>query len=90
MIYRWKGLLLTPSRAAAEEMFRYSLSIRDAKYVLQNGEPCEKSKRKSETHEMCLHRRNKTIRVVIKKTYSAFEQSDIWLIVHVGVHSRRG
>ena len=89
MRYIWRSLLLVPSTASARELYKYNLSIADVKDVLENGQPCQRSKRAKGTHEICLNRQNKTIRVVVKKTTNAFERSDIWLIVHVGIHSRR-
>ena len=85
---KWRGLSLIPSKSATKEMYDLSMTISDVKYILENGYSCEKSRRKQGTYEKCFDRKRKTFRVVVSKTYHYVEKKNVFVIIHVGIHSR--
>jgi hypothetical protein len=89
MIYPfYEGLPLVPSRSVANELYNYNLMLRDILDVLEQGYNCAKSKRKKGTIERCLDRKRKTTRVVITKAYNYSLDSEVWVIIHVGVTTK--
>ena len=89
MIYPlYKGLPLVPSGSVANELYKCNLSLRDILDVLEQGYDCAKSKRKKGIIERCLDRKKKTTRVVIVKAYNYSLESEVWVVIHVGITSK--
>lgn len=85
---RYKGLVLVPSYAAAQELMREGKELLDALDVLQNGKDAPR-KRKKGTFEKWLSKRKKTYNAVIVKDYNEKMQEEVWVLVHFGKFSRR-
>ena len=89
MIYPlYKGLPLVPSGSVTNELYKCNLSLRDIRDVLEQGYDCAKSKRKKGIIERCLDRKKKTTRVVILKAYNYSLDSEVWVVIHVGITSK--
>lgn len=57
--------------------------------VLDDGYDCYRSKRKTGTLERCIDRGGKTIKVVVVQSYNHSLQTEVWVITHVGVFTKR-
>lgn len=84
----YEGLPLVPSRSVANELYNCNLMLRDVLDILEQGYDCAKSKRKKGTIERCLDRKKKTMRVVIVRAYNYSLDSEVWVIIHVGITSK--
>jgi len=90
MIYPlFQDLPLIPSRSAMTELYDNDLDLTDALSVLGQGYDCPKGKRSKEIIERCLDQKRKTIRVVIAKSFNYHLDSEVWVIIHVGVTTKR-
>ena len=52
--------------------------------ILEEGEPCSRSKRKSGTLEKQLRIRGRMIKIVIVESITRWNNETVWLITHVG------
>lgn len=57
--------------------------------VLENGYDCFRSKRKAHTIEKCIDKGTKTLKIVAVKSYNYSLQTDVWVITHAGVFTKR-
>jgi len=90
MIYPlFQDLPLIPSRSAMTELYDNNLDLTDVLNVLEQGYDCPKGKRSKEIIERCLDQKRKTIRVVIAKSFNYHLDSEVWVIIHVGVTTKR-
>lgn len=80
---------MIPSRSAMTELYDNNLDLTDALSVLEQGYDCPKGKRSKEIIERCLDQKRKTIRVVIAKSFNYHLDSEVWVITHVGVTTKR-
>jgi hypothetical protein len=78
-------LPLLISKSADDELTALGITVDNAKYILEKGFNCERSKRKEGTLEKCIRKRNKTIKVVALKSYNYALETDCWLIIHAGI-----
>jgi hypothetical protein len=53
--------------------------------ILETGYDCERSRRKKGTIERCKKSHNKTWKVVVVESIQNWNDSPVWLIIHVGV-----
>ncbi len=83
----FEGLLLVPSASAYKELEDLVLDLNDVKKVLEQGFDCNKGNRKNSILERCLRIKNKVLRVVVVKDFNKFFKSDVWVIVHISMHS---
>ncbi|MFH0956736.1 MAG: hypothetical protein V1813_02645 [Candidatus Aenigmatarchaeota archaeon] len=86
---KWRGLVLVPTKAATDELYRLNMSIRDVKNILENGYGCSESRRSAGKYELCLDTGERTAKVVVAKGDNFFRYSEVWIIIHVGVYPRR-
>ena len=84
MCPKYQGSDLKPSRTADREMVDLKIYLDDVLKILENGEPCSRSKRKSGTIEKQLRIRGKMIKVVIVESITRWNNEKVWLITHVG------
>jgi hypothetical protein len=90
MIYPlYLELPLVPSRSAMQELYNNNMDLHDVKEVLESGYDCSKGKRAKGTIEKCLDSKKKTIKVVIVRSFNYNMDTDIWIIAHVGITSKR-
>lgn len=90
MIYPlYLELPLIPSRSAMQELYDNNMDLHDVQEVLESGYNCSKGKRAKEIIEKCLDIKKKTIRVVIGKSFNYHMISEVWIITHVGITSKR-
>jgi hypothetical protein len=75
----FKNKPIIPTKSAAEELWRYGLSLWDIKEVLEDGFDCATSKRMAGTFEICL-----IIGKMLRKAV-VVEKDDKWLLIHVGL-----
>jgi hypothetical protein len=71
------------------ELYENELDIHDALEVLESGYNCRRSKRAKGTIEKCLDIKRKTIKVVVAKSFDYHSDSEVWVITHVGITSKR-
>ncbi len=71
------------------ELYDNNLDLIDALSVLEQGYDCPKGKRSKVIIERCLDQKRKTIRVVIAKSFNYHLDSEVWVITHVGVTTKR-
>jgi len=72
-----------------EELFTNKMDIFNVLEVIESGYDCARSKRAKNTIERCVDRKGKTIRVVVVKSFSFSMNSDVWVITHVGMTSKK-
>ncbi|MEE8167765.1 MAG: hypothetical protein V3T58_02690 [Candidatus Hydrothermarchaeales archaeon] len=89
MILEWKGLPVIPSKSAADEMYREKLLIHDIVEILENGYDCARSRRGADVYERCVDTKNKTLKVVVARSYNYDLKSEVWVVTHVGMFTRR-
>ena len=86
MIYPYfQGLPLIPTRSAAIELYNYGLRLYDILEVLEHGYDCPKSKRAKGIIERCLDHKRKTTKAVIARSYNYSLDSEVWVVIHVGI-----
>ena len=84
MVYpRWKCLPVIPTKAAMSELYKLCMGLEDVVEILENGEPSG-ARRKKGTHEICLARRGKPVKVVVALSYNFSLKTDCRVLVHVG------
>jgi hypothetical protein len=66
-------------------MFRHSMEMLDILDILETGFDCERSRRKKGTIERCKRYKNKTWKVVAVDSVQRWNDTPVWLIIHVGV-----
>jgi hypothetical protein len=90
MIYPlFRKLPLIPSRSAMNELYDNDLDINDVLSVLEQGYDCAKSKRAKDVIARCIDQKRKTIKVVVVKSFNYSINSEVWVITHVGITSKR-
>ena len=85
MYPKWKRKELKPSAAAYRELFKHNMDLFDVLDILENGYDCERSKRKKGTFERCKKVGKKTLKVVVVESIQKWDDSPVWLIIHIGV-----
>jgi len=85
---RYEGLRLIPSKAALDELIKYSLMMQDCKEMLENGYDAPR-KRARDTKEKWFNKGKSTFNVVIVHSFNYDYNEPVWLITHVGKFTRR-
>jgi len=83
----FRGLSLVPSLSAFRELEDLILDMNDVREVLEGGFDCSTGKRKEGILERCLRRNGKALRVVVARDFNNFLKRDVWVVVHVSLHS---
>ena len=73
------------SRAAYREAMKLDIDAFDILDVLENGYDCERSKRKRGTVERCKRFGKKIVKVVVVDSAQEWNDTQVWLAIHVGV-----
>ncbi len=85
--YAGKKLIITD--AAMRELFQYGYDQYDVIDILEEGYDCSRSKREEHIIERCIDRKRKTLKVVISRSYNHFLDSEVWVIIHFGIKTKR-
>ncbi len=89
MDVRYKGLPLRPTRSVYNELKNLRMDLYDVLQILKDGYDCSTSGRKKGTFEKCLDFKNKTIKVVVVKSFEFWSKQEVYVIVHVGKFTKR-
>ncbi|MEE8358722.1 MAG: hypothetical protein V3R82_04855 [Candidatus Hydrothermarchaeales archaeon] len=89
MDIRYKGLPLRPTRSVYNELKNSRMDLYDVLQILKDGYDCSTSRRKKGTFEKCLDFKNKTIKVVVVKSFEFWSKQEVYVIVHVGKFTKR-
>jgi hypothetical protein len=85
----YEGARLIPTRSALKEMFDLGFDLFVIAEILEIGYDCSRSKRKTGTLERCIDRSGKTIKAVVVQSYNHDLGTDVWVITHVGMFTKR-
>jgi hypothetical protein len=90
MIYPlYLELPLIPSRSAMQELYDNNMDLYNVLEILESGYDCSKGKRAKGIIEKCLDSKKKTLNVVIGRSFNFHMDTDVWIISHVGITSKR-
>ena len=85
---RYKGLRIAVSVSAMNELMKYGMTLHDVAEILENGSDAPR-KRKPDTIERWLNKGRKTFNAVIAKNYDNILKEECWILIHVGIFTRR-
>ena len=85
----YKDAPLIPTRSALKEMFDLGIDLFMVAEILEIGYECCRSKRKLGTLERCIDRSGKTMKAVAVQSYNYNQDSEVWVITHVGTFTKR-
>ena len=85
MFPEWEGKELKPSGSAFGELLKHNMDLYDVLDILENGYDCQRSRRKKGTIERCKRTGKKILKVVVVDSLQYFDNTEVWLITHVGV-----
>lgn len=80
----YNGLPIRPTKSAYYELKELNMDLYDVVQILQEGCECSTSERKEGTVEKCLDIKNKTIKVVVARSYEFWSKREVYAIIHVG------
>ncbi|MBI5253745.1 MAG: hypothetical protein HY930_05045 [Euryarchaeota archaeon] len=80
----YKGLPLRLTKSAYYELKELGMDLYDVVEILEEGYKCSTCERKEGVIEKCLDIDNKTIKVVIAKSYEFWSEREVYAIIHVG------
>ena len=83
-----QGYPIIPTRAAINELYYHGLDLYDVLNILVDGYDCSKQKRSKEIIEKCKDIKQKTVRVVVAKSFNFSLNCEVWVITHVGITSK--
>ncbi len=94
MLYpEFQGLPVLPSKSVRSELQSLCLDLYNVVEILELGYDCAASKRKEGIIERCIDVKRKTIKAVVDKSFNYSLQTEVWVIVwvivHVGIFSKR-
>lgn len=72
-----------------DELVKNGMDLDDVAEILNEGYDCSRSKRRKGVLEKCIHKGNKTIKVVVQLGFIELDGKDCWELIHVGKFSRR-
>ncbi|MBU1201361.1 MAG: hypothetical protein KKA51_02580 [Nanoarchaeota archaeon] len=84
---KFEGLVIIPSKTAMREMTWLGLDLCDCILILEEGYSTRK--RKKGTVEKSFNVGNKTLKVVVVKSYNYTQKKDVYLITHVGETTKK-
>lgn len=85
----WQGLQLKNTKASYHELEELGMDLSNVVNILENGYDCSRSKRREDLYERCVNWYNKTIKVVVVKTFDTDLDAWVWVVLHVGMFGRR-
>ncbi len=87
MPVKYKGLRLTSSKSALNELMKYGFDLEDCKEILELG--YHGRKRSKNKIEKWLDRRDKTFNIVIAKDFHEIMKEEVWVIIHLGKFTKK-
>jgi hypothetical protein len=84
----FKGLRIVVSDSAMRELMKFGFDIEDVIWILENGKDAPR-KRKEGKIERWLEKGNKILNAVIAKDYNEISKEDCYVLIHVGMFTRK-
>lgn len=72
-----------------DELAYFGMDLYDVQEILNEGYNCSRSQRRKGIVEMCVHRDNKIVKVVVQKGCIEINGKECWELIHVGKFSKR-
>ena len=82
-IWNWKNLPIILTDHALDKSYDIGLSMYDIEQLLEYSDDCLEDKREKKIFERCTKWRGNDIKIVFKKDYTKWLDSNCWLIITI-------